>query len=254
VEVHLQEGESLDDLQNGYKIIQNKDEFCFGIDAVLLSWFAKVRPQEVILDMCCGNGAVPLLMKGRYEGGHYTGLEIQEEAAKLAKKSVVYNGLEESICIKIGDVKEATTRLGTASFDVITCNPPYMIGEHGAVNENLGKAIARHEILCTLEDIVSQAAKVLKVKGRFYMVHRPFRLAEIMVVMAKYKVEPKRIQFVYPYIDKEPTMVLIEGVLGGKPRVKVEKPLIVYTKRQEYTQEVMNIYYGPPKEEDVNER
>ena len=241
--VHLQEGECLDDLQNGYKIIQAKDEFCFGIDAVLLSWFAKVKVKEKVLDMCCGTGAVPFLMKGRYEGGHYTGLEIQEKSAKLAKRSVAYNAVEDSIYIETGDVKEATTKFGAASFDVITCNPPYMIGQHGAINEHAGKAIARHEILCTLEDIVSQAAKVLKVKGRFYMVHRPFRLVEIMVLMSKYKLEPKRVQLVYPYVDKEPTMVLIEGVLGGKPRVKVEKPLIIYDKPGEYTKELMDIYY-----------
>ena len=251
--LQLQAGERLDDLQNGYKIIQNENEFCFGIDAVLLSCFAKVKPGEKVLDMCCGNGAVPLLMKGRNESGHYTGLEIQEKSVEIAKRSVAYNNLEKSICIETGDVKEATAKFGAASFHVVTCNPPYMAGNHGAANEYQGKAIARHEILCTLEDVIRGAAKVLIAKGRFYMVHRPFRLAEIIVLMTKYKLEPKRIQLVYPFVDKEPTMVLIEGLLGGNSRVTVEKPLIVYDKPGQYTKEVMNIYYGSNKKENEDE-
>lgn len=248
--VQLQEGERLDDLQNGYQIIQNENEFCFGIDAVLLGWFAKVKPSEKVLDMCCGNGVVPFLMKGRTVDAHYTGLEIQEKSVEMAKRSVAYNNLENSICIETGDVREATAKFGAASFHVVTCNPPYMIGNHGATNEHQGKAIARHEILCTLEDVIREAAKVLIGKGRFYMVHRPFRLSEIIVLMTQYKLEPKRIQLVYPFIDKEPTMVLIEGVLGGNSRVNVEKPLIVYDKPGKYTKEVMNIYYGLDEKEN----
>lgn len=249
--VCLNEGERLDDLQNGYKIIQNKDEFCFGIDAVLLSWFAKVKRGESVLDMCCGNGAVPLLMRGRYRGVHYTGIEIQKRSVELARRSMAYNEITDEIDIKLGDVKEATAKFGAASFNVVTCNPPYMTGKHGATNEREGKAIARHEILCTLEDIIKEASKVLKGKGRFYMVHRPFRLAEIIVLMTKYKLEPKRIQFVYPFVDKEPTMVLIEGLLDGNPRVTIEKPLIVYDKPGQYTQGVMELYYGENASNDT---
>lgn len=131
---------------------------------------------------------------------------------------------------------------GRASFDVVTSNPPYMIHSHGLENPNLPKAIARHEILCTLEDVIREASKVLKVKGRFYLIHRPFRLAEIMGLMMKYHLEPKRMQLVYPFVDREPNLVLLEGVLGGKSRIQVEKPLIVYEKPGVYTQDVLDIY------------
>jgi Predicted O-methyltransferase len=251
--VQLREGERLDDLQNGYKIIQDKSEFCFGIDAVLLAWFAKVKQNEQVLDMCCGTGIVPLLMRGRYNEGHYTGLEIQPKSAKIARRNMIYNQVEDVICIKNGDVKEATTVLGGALFNVVTCNPPYMTGNHGLTNLNDSKAIARHEIMCNLEDVIAQTAKVLKVKGRFYMIHRPFRLAEIMVLMSKYKLEPKRMRMVYPFVDKEPTMVLIEGLLGGRPRITVEKPLIVYQQPGQYTKEVMDIYDNSSQKEHNDE-
>jgi len=246
---HLREGERLDDLQNGYKIIQDKNDFCFGIDAVLLSWFAKAKPDEKVLDMCCGTGAVPMLMLARCRKAHYTGLEIQEKNVKLARRSIAYNHIEDSICVETGDIKEAFVQFGAASFHVVTCNPPYMTTNHGLTNDSVSKAIARHEVLCTLEDVIAQAAKVLEVNGRFYMVHRPFRLAEIIVLMTKYKLEPKRMQLVHSYIDKEPSMVLIEGRLGGNSRMTVEKPLIVYEKSGQYTQEIMDIY-GLPKEDN----
>ena len=249
--VCLREGERLDDLQNGYKIIQNKDDFCFGIDAVLLSWFAKVKPGEKVLDMCCGTGIVPILMNARYQGAHYNGIEIQEKNVEIACRSIAYNQIEGSVCIEEGDVKEATARFGAASFHVVTCNPPYMTADHGLTNDNDSRTIARHEVLCTLEDVISQAAKVLKVKGRFYMVHRPFRLSEIMVLMTKYKLEPKRMQLVHSYVDKEPSMVLIEGRLGGNSRITIEKPLIVYEKTGQYTKEIMDIYGLSKEDNDV---
>ena len=158
------------------------------------------------------------------------------------RRSVKYNGLEDRIQIIQGDIKEAVSIFGAASFHVITCNPPYMIGAHGLTNPHMPKAIARHEILCTLEDVVSQAARVLGDRGRFYMVHRPFRLAEIMNVLTRYKLEPKRMQLVYPYIDKEPNMVLIEAVKGGNPRITVERPLIVYEKPGVYTKSILELY------------
>ena len=227
-EIALQENERLDDLQNGYFIIQNTKNFCYGIDAVLLAGFARVKPGERVLDMGTGTGIIPILLKAKTPGEHFTGLEIQEESAQMARRSVVYNGLEKDIEIRTGDIREAAAIFGRASFSVVTCNPPYMTGSHGLVNPHLPKAIARHEVLCTLEDVISQAAQVLEPRGRFYMVHRPFRLAEIMGLMMKYQLEPKRMRLVYPYVDKEPNMVLIEGLLGGNPRITVEKPLIVY--------------------------
>ena len=161
--------------------------------------------------MGTGTGIIPILLKSREKGTHFTGLEIQKECADMASRSVAYNGLESAIDIVCGDIKEAAEIFGAASFDVVTSNPPYMIGEHGLRNPYMAKAIARHEVLCTLEDVVSQASRVLKDRGHFFMVHRPFRLAEIFQVMMKYKLEPKRMQLVYPYIDREPNMVLIEA-------------------------------------------
>ena len=238
----IREDERLDDLQNGYMLIQNPSQFCFGIDAVLLSWYAQVGPGEKALDMGTGTGIVPILLKARYPQGKYTGLEIQEESAEMARRSVAYNHLEEDISITLGDIKEASQIYGNSSFDVVVTNPPYMIGSHGLTGENQAKTIARHETLCTLEDILEQGAKVLRPRGRFYMVHRPFRLAEILSAMVRYKIEPKRMRLVYPYVDKEPNMVLIEGLKGGNPRMEVEPPLIVYEKDGTYTQELRAMY------------
>lgn len=243
------ENERLDDLQNGYMLIQNPKQFCFGIDAVLLAWFAKVKPGERALDMGTGTGIVPILMKARYPRGKYVGLEIQEESAALARRSVAYNNLEEDILIEQGDIREANAQFGASSFQVVTTNPPYMIGSHGLTGENQAKTIARHETLCTLDDVISQAASVLVPKGRFYMVHRPFRLAEIMSTMVRYGLEPKRMRLVYPYADKEPNLVLIEGMRGGNSRINVEKPLIVYDSPGVYTDEILEIY-GRERRED----
>ena len=240
--MNLLEGERLDDLQNGYWMIQNNQGFCYGIDAVLLSAFAKVKPGEDVLDLCTGTGLVPVLLKAKTSGRHFTGLEIQEKSADMARRSVAYNHLENQITIIQGDVKQAEKLFGAASFDVVTCNPPYMTADHGLTNPHLPKAIARHEVLCTLEDVIAQTSRVLKSRGRFYMVHRPFRLAEIMGVMMTYKLEPKRMQLVYPFVDKEPNMVLIEGLKGGNPRITVEKPLIVYEKPGIYTEDIRRMY------------
>lgn len=235
-------GERVDDLQNGFYVIQNQNKFCFGMDAVLLSGFARIRKGDHVLDMGTGTGIIPILLKSKTEGEHFTGLEIQEECADMATRSVQYNGLESAVDIVCGDIKEAAGIFGAASFDVVTSNPPYMIGAHGLQNPYMAKAIARHEVLCTLEDVVSQASKVLKDRGRFFMVHRPFRLAEIFSVLTRYKLEPKRMQLVYPYIDREPNMVLIEALKGGNSRITVEKPLIVYEKPGVYTKDILEIY------------
>ncbi|MGN1150945.1 MAG: tRNA1(Val) (adenine(37)-N6)-methyltransferase [Lachnospiraceae bacterium] len=241
--VVLKENERIDDLErNGYHIIQDTKRFCFGMDAVLLSGFARVKEGAHVLDLGTGTGIIPILLEAKTKAEHLTGLEIQEDSADMARRSVLLNGLEDKIDIVTGDIKEAESLFDAASFDVITCNPPYMIGKHGITNEGNAKAIARHEILCTLEDIVSRAAKLLKPGGNFFMVHRPFRLAEIMAVLQAYKLEPKRMQLVYPFVDKEPNMVLIEANRGGKPRLTVEKPLIVYKEPGIYTPEIYEIY------------
>ena len=241
--VVVKENERIDDLErNGYHIIQDPDRFCFGMDAVLLAAYAKVKKQERALDLGTGTGILPILLEAKTEGRHFTGLEIQEESSDMAARSVKLNHLEEKIDIITGDIKDASKIFGASSFDVITSNPPYMTGSHGLVNPDMEKAIARHEICCTLEDVISQAARLLRVGGRFYLVHRPFRLAEIIHMLVEYKLEPKRIKFVHPFVDKEPNMVLIESVRGAKSRITVEKPLIVYQKQGVYTDEIYDIY------------
>lgn len=241
--VPLKENERIDDLErNGYRIIQDTGRFCFGMDAVLLSGFARVKDGARVLDLGTGTGIIPILLTAKTGAAHLTGLEIQEDSADMARRSVRLNGLEDKIDIVTGDIKEAGSLFDAASFDVITCNPPYMTHNHGLMNPNDAKAIARHEILCTLEDVISQTARLLKTGGNFYMVHRPFRLAEIMVLLHDYKLEPKRMQLVYPYVDKEPNMVLIEANRGGRPRMTVEKPLIVYKEPGVYMPEIYEIY------------
>lgn len=243
IQNNLRDGERIDELQrNGYVIIQHPKRFCFGMDAVLLSGFAHVKAGEHVLDLGTGTGIIPILLEAKTEGEHFTGLEIQSESADMARRSVELNHLESKIDIITGDIKDASRRFGASSFDVITTNPPYMIGKHGLQNEQNAKTIARHEVLCTLEDILRESAKLLLPKGRFYMVHRPFRLSEIMCMMTKYGIEPKRMKLVYPYVDREPNMVLIEGLRGGRPRLTVEKPLIVYQENKKYTNEIYEIY------------
>ena len=242
---NLRPGERLDDLQlGGLELIQNPSKFCFGVDAVFLSDFAKVKPGENVLDMGTGNGIIPVLLAGKTKGKHFTGLEIQAETAEMARRSVAHNHLEDRISIVTGDIKEAAERFKPAFFDVITTNPPYMLADHGLRNPDDSKAIARHEVLCTLDDILRESMRLLQDKGRFYMIHRPHRLTDIMVLLRQYRLEPKRIRFVQPYADKEPTMVLVEAARGGKPMVKVDAPLVIYQAPQEYTEEIVEIYYG----------
>ena len=225
----IRPGERLDDLQiGGLELIQDPEKFCFGVDAVFLSDFVRVRPGESVLDLGTGNGIIPVLLSAKTEARHITGLEIQADTAEMARRSVAHNHLEDRIDIVTGDIKEAAELFRPAFFDVITTNPPYMLADHGIRNPDDAKAVARHEILCTLDDILRESMRLMQDKSRFYMIHRPFRLTEIMIKMHEYKIEPKRIRFIHPYIDKEPTMVMIEGVRGAKPRITVEPPLVIY--------------------------
>ncbi|MDO4805154.1 MAG: methyltransferase [Lachnospiraceae bacterium] len=320
----------LDDLENGYFIYQDTDFFCFGIDAVLLAHFAKLKPGDRVLDLCTGNGIVPLLMHAaaRDEGvpATFAGMEILQPMAELAARSVRHNHLENDIEITEGDLREAVDFYGPASFSLVTCNPPYMRARQGLLGKTgsktatqqlpladanaktaarqmsladanaetvarqipltdadtntfakqnphgsadaktaakqkqladadaktaalqepytdaSAKTIARHEILCTLCDVICQSAKVLKSRGRFAMVHRPGRLPEIFALLREHHLEPKRMQLVCPYVDKAPTMVLIEAVKGGGPQLNVEPPLIVYNADRTYTEQVLKIY------------
>lgn len=243
VDITLLEGERLDDLQrNGYQIIQNDKKFCFGMDAVLLSGFANVKKGERALDLGTGTGIIPILLEAKYEGAHHIGLEIQNESADMARRSVALNQLQDKVDIVEGDIKEASKIFGTEIFDVVTCNPPYMTGSHGLVNKDMAKSIARHEILCTFDDVAREASKVLKQNGRFYLVHRPFRLVELMATLTKYKLEPKRMMMVHPFADKEPNMVLLECLKGGRSRITVEAPLFVYKEPGVYTDAIYDTY------------
>lgn len=243
MKVELKKNESLCDLQrNGYQIIQDKDSFCFGMDAVLLSGFAEVKLGESVVDFGTGTGILPILLEAKTDGEKFVGLEIQSDSVDMAKRSVQYNDLEDKIEIVEGDIKNASEIFGKDSFDVVVTNPPYMSENNGLENPEEPKAIARHEIKCMLEDVIKEAAAVLKPQGRFYMVHRPRRLADAMELMREYKIEPKRIRMVYPYADKAANLVLIEGARGGKPMLNIEEPLIVYSEPNVYTQEILDIY------------
>lgn len=242
--VNINDWERVDDLhRNGYVIIQDPKRFCFGIDAVILSGFAEVKKGEKVMDLCTGTGIIPILLEAKTEGSHFTGLEIQEESVEMARRSVRLNGLEDKVTIDFGDVKNTEALYRASSFDVVTVNPPYMNEGGGLKNGYSPKTIARHEVLCSLEDVVDAAARLLVPQGRLYMVHRPHRLTDIMVTLRNHRLEPKRLRFVHSYADREPVMVLVEAVSNGKPMVKVMPPLIIYKEDGKYTGEIMKIYY-----------
>lgn len=228
----LKPGERVDDLQiGGLELIQNPAGFCFGVDAVFLSDFAKVKAGETVLDLGTGNGIIPVLLSAKTEGKKFTGLEIQADTAEMARRSVLWNSLEDRVEIVTGDIREASRIFKPVFFDVITTNPPYMPAEHGIRNADDSRAAARHEVLCTLDDILRESMRLLQDKGRLYMIHRPFRLTEIMIKMNYYKIEPKRIRFIHPYADKEPVLVMVEGVRGARSGVKIDPPIIIYDRR-----------------------
>lgn len=241
--VELKEHERIDDLQiKGYELIQNEKGFCFGMDAVLLSDYAHVKRGGKVMDLCTGTGIIPVLLKAKYDTGQVYGIEFQEFYVDMALRSIKMNDLEESIFIRQGDVCRVREEYPGESFDYVTCNPPYMTGDHGLTNKEEIVAAARHEIYCTLADVVRAAKWLLKPAGHFVMVHRPFRLAEILYCLKEHKLEPKRMRLVYPYLDKEPNMVLIDAAKGGRQRITVDPPLIVYDKDGNYTEEIYRIY------------
>ena len=238
----IKNDECLDDLQNGLFIIQKKNGFKFGIDAVLLSDFAKETRSKKTLDLCTGTGIVPLLLSARTNTPKIFGLEIHEDIAQMAQRSVEHNKLEDRISIECGDLKNAVSIYGRDSFDKITCNPPYMKCGSGNQNDIDTKSISRHEVMCTVDDVINISAKLLIPKGRFFMIHRPNRLVDIMCAMRKYKIEPKRMRFVHPSYDKVPNMVLIEGMRDGGEELKLLPPLYVYNQDGTYSDEIHKIY------------
>ena len=240
----LRENERIDSLQRkGYAVIQNSKQFCFGIDAVLLSWFAEVRPGEEVMDLCSGSGVIPILMEARYSCGQYSGLEIREDMTDMAARSAKMNGLTEKLRFFCGDVKEASKIFGRAAFDVVTVNPPYMAAGSGIVNPDPALAAARHELFCTLEDVLREAAAILKPGGRFYMVHRPERLPGILEKMRAYGLSPKTLKLVYPQEGKDAVLLLVSGTRGKKELLKILPPLTVYASDGGYTEEVKRIYH-----------
>ena len=241
--VLIRDNECVDDLQiKGFQLIQPRDGFRFGMDAVLLSDYARVKKGCLAADLCSGTGIIPVLLYAKYEPAKIIGLEYQESCVEIARRSIALNDLSDHISMLQGDVCRIADYFQPASCDYVTCNPPYMPAAHGLTNPDQDKAIARHEILCTLTDVVKAAAWMLKPGGHFVMVHRPFRLAEIICRLKEYRLEPKRMRLVYPYVDKEPNMVLIDAVKGGKERVTLDPPLIVYEKNGVYTREIYEIY------------
>ncbi len=242
----MNEFERKDDLQiGGLHIWQDRRAFCFGVDAVLLSAFADIKKGETVLDLCSGNGIIPILLYGKTEAGHITGLEINGAQVQLARRSFAENRME-NVEIVEGDVKEATHIFGGKRFDCITCNPPY-IKDGRIQNPNRDKAIARHEILCTLEDVLKSAASLLRFGGRFYMVHRPDRLTDILAAMRTYKLEPRRLRMVHPKAESEANLVLVEGIYGGGTFLHVMPPLILYHADGTYTADALSCYGREPK-------
>lgn len=243
--MELKDNERIDDLQyKGLKLIQNKDGFCFGIDAVLLSDYAKgMKRAERVVDLCSGNGIVSVLLSKKVKNiQKIYAVEIQTEVAKLAKRNVRLNSLEDIIEVLPMDLKEVQKVIPAGSVDTVVVNPPYKAKNSGVINEENTLTIARHEISCTLEDVIQKSAQILKSGGNYYMVHRPERLADIISLMRKYKIEPKRMRFVYPNQNMPPNLLLIEGVRSGRAFLKVEKPLYVYKDGGEYTDEIYQIY------------
>ena len=245
MKVEIKDYERVDDLhRNGYMLIQDPKRFCFGVDAVLLSGFATAKKGDKVLDLGTGTGVIPILMSAKTNAEHFSALEIQPESAEMAKRSVMLNDLQDKIDIIEGDIKKAAEIFKPSSFDVITTNPPYMNFEGGLKNSYDPKTIARHEVLCSLDDVAFAAQRLLKFGGKFFMVHRPHRLTDIMCVLREHKLEPKRIRFVQPYADREPNMVLVEAVRSGKPMIKVMPTLVIYNSDGTYTQETLDIYYN----------
>lgn len=239
----LRDGETIEDLQReGLKIIQKAKGFRFGVDAVLLSDFAKVKKGERVMDFCSGTGIVPLLLWAKAAPKEIVGLEIQEPFWEMAKRSVALNGLEEHIHMVHGDVKDEKGLKELGQFSVVTVNPPYKKEHSGIINEKDALTIARHEVLLSLEELIQSARKVLKDQGRLYLIHRPERLIDLFTLMRKYRIEPKRLRMVYPNVKKAPTMVLVEGVRDGGAFLKVEAPLWIYDEDGTYSDEIRRIY------------
>jgi len=244
MEIELKENERIDDLEfKGLKIIQNEKGFCFGIDSVLLSDFAKnIKKNSLVLDLGTGTGIIPILLCGKTELKKIIGVEIQKEVSDMAKRSSKLNNLEDRFQVLNEDILNLNKIYGNQTFDAIVTNPPYKKKDTGIINEDERKIISRHEITAKLEDFIKVSKDLLKDKGEFYMVHRPERLVDIFSLLRKYKIEPKELRFVYSNINKPPKLVLIKGIKNSKSFLKVDKNLYIYDDKGNYTDEILKIY------------
>lgn len=243
MDLNINIDESIDDLQlNGLRLIQKKSGFRFGVDAVLLSDFANVKKKHRVLDLCTGTGIVPFLIYGKYSPKEVWGVEIQEEMVEMANRSSQLNNTVDIVKFKCADLKDKGLVSELGRFDIVTVNPPYKLNNAGILNPNDKLAIARHEILCNLEDVIVSARKLLADNGRMFIVHRPERLADIFGLMRKYNIEPKRVKMIHPSAKKAPNIVLVEGQRDGGAFLKWEEPLYVYDENGNYTEEIDKIY------------
>lgn len=240
---YLRDNERLDDLQyKGLKIIQKKDGFCFGVDAVLLSNFAGVRKGARVIDIGTGTGIIAILLAAKTQAREVVGIDIQRDVADMAARSVRLNNLEEKVKILCCDVKNAAREFGPASFDYVVCNPPYMAANAGLVNPNDAKAISRHEIKCSLEDIIAASAEILVPGGKIAVIYRPHRFADMIYLMRRGGLEPKKVRFVHPSPSKKCTMVLVEASKGERPNMTILSPLCIRDETGEYSREIEEIY------------
>lgn len=247
----IREDETLEDLQiNGFSVIQKKEGFRFGMDAVLLANFAKLKKRDEVVDLCSGTGIIPFVIMAKNSISKITGVEIQDEMVEMANRTARYNNVNDKAYFVNGDLKDKDLIKTLGKVDVVTVNPPYKLKDSGLINLDDRNSIARHEICCTLKDVVEAASILLKDKGRFYMVHRPERIADIICEMRSYNIEPKLIKIVHPSIKKRANLILIEGQKNGGNFLKWDTALYVYDENGQYTEDMNRIYY---KRDDDNE-
>ena len=244
MDINLNENERIDDLEfKNLKIIQNKNNFCFGIDAVLISDFAKnIKKDSTVIDLGTGNGIIPILLCGKTELKEIIGVEIQKDVASLAKKNIKLNNLEKKFKIINENIINLKNKLKNKKFDVVITNPPYKKLNSGLKNESENKLISRHEVTASLEDFVRASKDLLVDKGEFYMVHRPERLVDVMTILRANNIEPKVLKMIFSDRNSEPKLFLIKGIKNAKPFLRIEKNLYIYDDEKNYTEEILKIY------------
>lgn len=243
MKVCIKNNETIDDLQyKGFMLIQKKDGFRFGIDAVLLANFADIKKEDKVLDIGTGTGIISILLAGKTEAKTIYGLEIQKEIAEMAGRSVLLNNLQDRVKIIEGNIQDGLTLFKPSSLNAIVTNPPYISKGCGIVSSDSSIAQSRHEISCILEDIISISGKLLAPNGQLAMIHRPERLVDVLYLMRTYLIEPKYIRFVHPFVSKRANLFLIKGTKGGNPGLKMMEPLYVYNSQGKYTEEINKIY------------